>query len=104
MAWNNNGSGSHIPRGIKAEVRERQGNMCATIDARVCTGHIHEFDHIVPVSQRRVSRHELDKLISADEIRGVCVQCHAIKTQREARAASRHARKKRAPYQHPGLI
>lgn len=96
MAWVNGGPGSKIPESTKQTVRDRQQGWCNTIDPRVCTGQIDQFDHISNIKAQRINRAEAN---DADLIQGLCEPCHKVKTQAEAQAGRR--RGKRPPPPHP---
>lgn len=98
MTWESGGPGSHIPEKSKRAVRKRQGNRCNTIDPKVCTKVVEEFDHIVNVKKLRIDRkHANDPAL----LQGLCRACHAKKTQAEAQEGrKKHLRK---PPRHPGL-
>lgn len=98
MPWVNGQPGSHIPASIKREVRERQHDRCNTINPTVCTGVIDEFDHIINIARLGIDRRDAN---DPTNIQGLCKPCHRSKTRSESQAARN--RRKRAPYQHPGL-
>lgn len=105
--WANGGPGAHLPAHVKRAVRVRQRGRCATVDARVCTGQIEQFDHIVNAAASGAPRHQA----TANEVQGLCCPCHNRKTQKEAAAAKRARRAERGgrskllrtPLPHPGL-
>lgn len=103
MAWDNGGPGSKIPAAVKRTVRDRQEDRCNTIDPTVCTDRIDEFDHIINVKTLGIDRAQAN---DPNSIQGLCLPCHKLKTQREARsaAAARAARGRHPTEAHPGLV
>lgn len=98
MAWTNGGPGSKIPAAVKRTIRHRQGDRCNTIDSRVCTGTIEQFDHITNIKTSGIER---DNANDPDLMQGLCIPCHNVKTQAEALAG--RTRGRRQPQQHIGL-
>ena len=98
MAWANGGVGSKIPASIKRTIRQQQQGRCNTIDPNVCTGQIDEYDHIINVKILGIDRAHAN---DPSNIQGLCIPCHKVKTQAEARAGSN--RWKRPTARHPGL-
>lgn len=100
MVWDNTASGSHIPAKSKRVVNKRQNNRCINLDARICTGAIEDYDHVINLASIKVERsHANDPAL----LQGLCKPCHKLKTQQEAYHA-RWGRRYRKPERHPGLV
>lgn len=69
----------------------RRDPACTLAYPGVCTGRSTEVDHIDDKHDHRPAN-----------LRGVCHECHAKRTQEQARAAARPNR--RPPEPHPGLM
>jgi hypothetical protein len=99
MAWKHSNPGSHIPQWVKHIVNTRQDDMCITIDPTKCWGTIDEYDHIINVKATGKTRRELDR--DPNLLQGLCLPCHSVKTQAEARAGRQKRSGKRKPRPHP---
>lgn len=99
MAWERNKTGSNIPQRVKDAVNARQDDMCACIDRTICWGTIDEYDHIINVKATGKTRRELER--DPELLQGLCIPCHRVKIQLEARAGRKRRSGKRKPRPHP---
>lgn len=84
--------GAGVPPTLRRKVLRRDSGICQ-MQLEVCLGQASEVDHIIPVSEHGTN--ELENL------RAVCVNCHKVKTQREAQRARDRFSRKRPRAVHP---
>lgn len=79
-----------VPQALRREVLGRDGHHCAMQLPGICTGDATEVDHIIPdyLGGKTVS----------ENLRGVCHDCHALKSRHERETALKHrAARRRLP-------
>lgn len=87
-----------IPRALRREVLERDNYQCTMRLPRVCTGIATEVDHNTP--------DYLGGKTVRENLRGVCPDCHAVKSRNERETALKHrAARRRLPRDtHPSQV
>ena len=104
--WGNR-QGSRIPQRVKDQVRRRDG-VCQ-LQYKGCTQRIDEMDHTVGLAAQGIPR---TPVLDTSTVRGVCRQCHSIRSDQQRRDGIERAKAQRGSTsrryrdleQHPGRL
>lgn len=94
--WKGSTRASRLPSNWRSEIRLRilaRDPVCRLAYPGVCTGVSVEVDHRNPGDDH-----------SDENLQGLCHECHAEKTKREAATARWRFRERRPIPKHPGLL